>query len=115
MVPTDSPATPWLRRPVAWLFGLAFLARLLVLTRLAGTPYFVEQTGDMRFYDAWAQRILAGQFTDGHAFYGLPGYAWLLAGIHKIVGPDPVVRLFAVGILQALIEALIAVLIFRIA
>jgi tetratricopeptide (TPR) repeat protein len=115
MVPPVSPATPWFRRPAAWLFSLAFLARLLVLSRLAGTPYFVEQTGDMRFYDAWAQRILSGQFSDGHAFYGLPGYAYLLAAIYKVVGPDPVARLFAVGTLQALIEALIAVLIFRIA
>lgn len=65
----------------------------------------------MKFYNDWALRIAHGQWTDGHAFYGLPGYAYLLAAIYACVGFDP----FAVGLLQAFTEAGTAVLIWKIA
>ena len=38
----------------------------------------------MHFYDDWAQRIVNGQLTDHLAFYGLPGYAYLLAALYQI-------------------------------
>src|SRR3954452_22152128 len=83
MEPTPRPATAWYKRLEVWVFAVTLLLRLVVLSRYAETPYFSQQTGDMKFYDAWANRILEGQFTEGHAFYGLPGYAWVLAGIYK--------------------------------
>jgi hypothetical protein len=64
----------------------------------------------MHFYDDWAQRILNGQLTDHLAFYGLPGYAYLLAALYKIVGYGP----FIPALLQALLDAGTAVLIFEV-
>jgi tetratricopeptide (TPR) repeat protein len=115
MTLSQPPPAPWLRRPELWVFLIALALRLLVLSRFSETPYFVEQKGDMKFYAAWADRILAGHYTDGYAFYGLPGYAFLLAGIFKITGPEWPVRAYTVGILQAICEALTAVLIFKFA
>ncbi len=65
----------------------------------------------MKFYNDWALRIMRGEWTDGHAFYGLPGYAYCVAGIYAIAGYNP----FAVGLLQAGFESLTALLIFKIA
>src|SRR5436309_4148742 len=64
----------------------------------------------MHFYDDWAQRILNGQLTDHLAFYGLPGYAYLLAALYKIVGYGP----FIPALLQALLDAVTAVLIYKV-
>ena len=63
----------------------------------------------MYFYHSWALRILGGQWTDHQAFYGLPGYAFLLALIYLIVGVQP----FAVGLIQSVIGALTSVVIYR--
>jgi len=65
----------------------------------------------MHFYNEWALRITKGQFTDGKAFYGLPGYAWILAGIYTVAGFNP----FVVGFVQALLDATTSALIFAIA
>ena len=64
----------------------------------------------MHFYDEWAQRILAGQLTDHQAFYGLPGYAYLLAALYRLSGYNP----FVPGLLQALLDAGTAVLVYKI-
>jgi hypothetical protein len=64
----------------------------------------------MHFYNDWARQVLHRQFDHSHAFYGLPGYAYLLAGLYKIFGENP----FIPGLLQAALDAGTAVLIFRI-
>jgi hypothetical protein len=64
----------------------------------------------MHFYDDWAQRILSGNVTDHLAFYGLPGYAYLLAAVYKLAGYGP----FIPALLQALLDAGTATLIYRI-
>jgi tetratricopeptide (TPR) repeat protein len=63
----------------------------------------------MYFYHSWAIRILGGQWTDHQAFYGLPGYAFLLALTYLIVGIQP----FVVGLLQAAVEAFTDVIIYH--
>lgn len=90
---------------------VAFLVRLLVLSRFSREFYFLPNSGDMKFYNDWAQRIVNGQAVEAQAFYGLPGYAYLLAAVYWIAGFDP----FLVGVLQACSEGLIAVLIYQIA
>lgn len=66
----------------------------------------------MKFYSDWALRIAGGQWTDGHAFYGLPGYAYCLALLFKLSGGfDP----FFAGLIQAGLDAGIAVLLWKIA
>jgi len=95
-----------------WIFLLAFAVRLLVLIRFSGSLHFLPDGDDMKFYSDWALRIADGKWTDGQAFYGLPGYAYCLALIFTVAGGfDP----FIVGILQAILDAGIAVLIWKIA
>jgi hypothetical protein len=64
----------------------------------------------MHFYDDWAQKVVGGQLTDHHAFYGLPGYAYLLAGLYKLCGYGPYVP----ELLQALLDAGTALLLYKI-
>ena len=99
-----------------------FSVRLLVLSRLSGATYFTPNGGDMRFYSDWAIQILRGHWTDGKAFYGLPGYAFLLAGLNWIPSlyvSDPADYLYVFswvsGLFQAGSEALVAVIIYKIA
>ena len=89
---------------VLWL--AVFVVRLLLLARFAVSPDFIPNGDDMKFYDDWAQRILRGQWTDGQAFYGLPGYAYALA----LLGGSPL----TVGVLQCVFEAFTAVFLVRI-
>ena len=98
--------------PAFSIFLLAFAIRLLVLVRFSHSPHFIPDGDDMKFYSDWALRITHGQFTDHQAFYGLPGYAFCLAAIYKLSGGlDP----FAAGLLQALMDAGIATLLYKIA
>ncbi len=96
--------------PAAYLFAGVFLVRLFVLARFTASPLLLPLHGDMYFYNDWAQRILRGEWTDHLAFYGLPGYAYLLAILYKLFGYSP----FVPGFLQALLEGGTAVLIYKI-
>ena len=69
----------------------------------------------MKFYNDWALRIAHGQLTDGQAFYGLPGYAFLLAGLYKLIGFHALDVPFAIGVLQAVAEGLTSVFLWKIA
>ena len=102
--------SPFYLRPAHYVFGGVLLIRVVVLARLTASPYLSPTRGDMHFYDDWAQRILNGQLTDHLAFYGLPGYAYLLAALYKIVGYGP----FIPALLQALLDAGTAVLIYKV-
>jgi len=91
------------------LFAAVLLLRLFTLARLSGSPFLLPLRGDMYFYNDWAQRILHGEWSDHLAFYGLPGYAYLLAFLYKIFGYSP----FIPGFLQALLDSGTALLIYR--
>jgi hypothetical protein len=93
------------------VFGLTFAWRLIALERILHSPYAAPATGDMKFYVDWAGRIAAGQWTDFHAFYGEPLYAYLLAAVF-VVASHPLVWM---GVLQAIADAVTAVLILKIA
>lgn len=95
----------------AGIFLIAFAARIFALAGLVEAPYFLPADGDTAFYHQWALRILGGQWSDGRAFYGLPGYAWLLAGIYRVAGVQP----FVVGAVQALIDSATCLVVFRLA
>lgn len=97
-------------QPVHYVFAAVLLVRLFVLGRLAGSAFLLPTRGDMHFYDDWAQKVVGGQFTDHHAFYGLPGYAYLLAGLYKLCGYGPYVP----ELLQALLDAGTALLLYKI-
>ena len=94
-----------------YVFLGVFLLRLLVLFRLTDSPFLLPAQGDMHFYNDWAQRILRGEWTDYRAFYGLPLYAYVLAGLYAIFGLNP----FVPGMVQACLDGGTAVLLFLIA
>ncbi|MDQ2999618.1 MAG: hypothetical protein M3R61_21500, partial [Chloroflexota bacterium] len=93
------------------MFIFALGLRFVVLSRFAASPHFLPDSDDMRFYNDWALRIVGGQFTDYQAFYGLPGYAFCLAGIYTVGGFNP----YLVGLIQIFCDALTAVVVFKIA
>jgi Tfp pilus assembly protein PilF len=92
------------------VFVAVFVVRLWALVGLTHSSLLLPTRGDMHFYSDWARDILHGQFTQPLAFYGLPGYAWLLAFFYKLFGENP----FLPGVLQAAIDAGVALLIYRI-
>ena len=92
-----------------YLFAGVFALRLVVLVRLTNSLFLVPSTGDMQFYNLWALRILRGNWTEHSAFYGLPLYAYLLAGLYKIFGFTP----FIPGFLQAALEAGTATILYK--
>jgi hypothetical protein len=92
------------------LFAGLFLLSIRTLVRLANSPLLLPLRGDMQFYNDWAQRIVRGEIGGPFAFYGLPGYAYLLAFLYKIFGYN----LFVPGLLQAGLDAGIALLIYQI-
>ncbi|CAN5593667.1 tetratricopeptide repeat protein [soil metagenome] len=109
----DNPATSLSRQafsPGLYLFLGVFALRLWSLAKLTGSPFLLPSSGDMLFYNDWALRILRGVWTEHTAFYGLPLYAYLLAGIYKICGYSP----FIPGLLQAACEGVTALLVYKI-
>ncbi len=93
------------------MFAGVLALRLFSLARLSQSQFLLPTAGDMQFYNDWALRILRGHWTEHTAFYGLPLYAYLLAGIYKICGYSP----FLPGLLQAVLEAGTAVLLYKLA
>jgi tetratricopeptide (TPR) repeat protein len=94
-----------------YVFAFVFLLRLIVLARLSASAFLLPNSGDMQFYNDWARRILGGQWTDHHAFYGLPLYPYLLALLYKLFGYSP----FLPGFLQAILDGGTAVLLYKLA
>src|SRR5438270_12759701 len=92
------------------IFAGVFALRLSTLLGLTHSALLLPSRGDMHFYNDWARDILHGQFTQPLAFYGLPGYAYLLAFLYKLFGENP----FVPGLLQAALDAGTAVLIYTI-
>ena len=94
-----------------YVFAAVVLLRVIVLARMTNSPFLLPAHGDMHFYNDWALRILRGEWTDRLAFYGLPLYPYLLAGIYKIFGYSP----FMPGLLQAGLDGGTAVIICQLA
>jgi len=92
------------------VFATTLLLRIFVLSRLSASPFLLPSGGDMHFYNDWAQRILHGGSSNHFAFYGLPGYAYLLAFLYKVFGYNP----FVPGLFQALLDSATALLIYHI-
>jgi tetratricopeptide (TPR) repeat protein len=113
-MPTALKSDPQARRfslgPAHGIFVFVLAIRLVALLRLTHSALLIPSRGDMHFYNDWAKQILHGQLTEHGAFYGLPGYAYLLAGLYRLLGENP----FVPGFIQAAIDAGAAVLIYRI-
>ncbi|NIT35500.1 MAG: tetratricopeptide repeat protein [candidate division Zixibacteria bacterium] len=57
----------------------AVAVRLAFLAAAAGHPYYVTPVMDMDYHDAWARRIVAGDFWGSEPFFRAPLYPYFLA------------------------------------
>src|SRR5260370_17926243 len=96
------------------IFLGVFLLRLGAVLRLTHSSLLLPSRGDMHFYNDWAKDILHGQFSQHLAFYGLPGYAYLLAFLYKVFAENPLVPAFLHAGLQAGLRVLIYPIFFRV-
>ena len=94
--------------------------QFLVLNFIADSRHFLPDGDDMKFYDDWALKLL-GKLewkpgepnAPGTAYYGLPGYAYALAGIYQVTGGyDHTFSPYLVAQLQAVLHAFTAMWIF---
>ncbi len=87
----------------AWLaiiLGFSLLIRLLYLFQVHNDIFMRFLIIDAKFYDAWAKKILLGDWLGHNAFYQDPYYAYFLAFFYKIFGPDPT----KIRVLQAIFD-----------
>jgi Flp pilus assembly protein TadD/4-amino-4-deoxy-L-arabinose transferase-like glycosyltransferase len=85
---------------------VALIVRLIYLQQLEGSPLLGVLMGDSRVYDAWAQRIAAGEWLGSDVFYQTPLYPYTLGVIFGVAGHDPGV----VRIVQACLGAVACLL-----
>jgi tetratricopeptide (TPR) repeat protein len=90
----------------AVVFAVALTARLVHLWALRDTPAIDVLMSDARAYDAWAQRLAAGDWVGSDVFYQAPLYPYLLGVVYAVLGRD----LLIVRVIQALVGALAAAL-----
>lgn len=103
-----------------WIFLISFALQIAVVEQSAGSWHFAPSANDTGFYVDWA-RHLRGETpwkhnevnAPGTAFYGMPGYAYLLAGVFSATGGyhqerSPVI----VALLQAIAQAGTATVLF---
>ena len=108
---TEKGSRPFYRSPQLWIFLVALAVRLFSLGALSSSPGFFPGGGDTEFYHNWAVTVSKGELSDGQAFYGLPGYAYLVGFLYWLGGHNPYIPAF----LQCMADAGLAVLIFNLA
>ncbi len=85
--PPERGATWWWG--LAGVVALAALVRLGYVAELRATPWFTQLVVDPEYYDAWAQRIAAGDWLgSGGAFYMDPLYPYVLGALYAVAGRD---------------------------
>ena len=82
---------------LALIAVVALGARALVLWQLHGSVLLSTLILDGRSYDAWAQRIAAGDWIGSEVFYQSPLYSYFLAGVYTLGGRN----LMLVRVIQA--------------
>jgi len=94
---------------VALILLAAIAFRIVYLLQYKGSvPYFSVPIVDSQVYDAWAQRLVAGEGYGPKPFYMAPFYPYLLALLYKIAGH----KLLFVYLLQAVVGALSLFLVY---
>lgn len=79
------------RRDLAWAFGLTLLAWLHRLAFLRSNrdwswPYTIFYEGDAETFFNYARALAGGQLYDNGIPFHPPGFAWVLAAVHALVG-----------------------------
>ncbi len=91
--------TPAFSRDAILIFAVAIGVRLLHIWQIRRAPFFDTLMGDARGYDAWGQRVAAGEWVGTEVFYQAPLYPYFLGTIYAIAGHS----LLVVRIVQAII------------
>jgi tetratricopeptide (TPR) repeat protein len=91
----------------AIVFAVALTLRLIHIWQIHNSPFFTVLMGDARTYDAWAQRIAAGDWIGRDVFYQAPLYPYFLGVMYWIAGRS----LMLVRIAQAVIGSCSCVLV----
>lgn len=105
---------PGKRRDLWWALGLTLLAWVHRLAFLRSNrdwswPYTIFYEGDSETFYNYARALLTGQLYDNGIPFHPPGFAWVLAFVHTLVGAGPEatrVPYFAVKVVTALIGSL---------
>jgi Tfp pilus assembly protein PilF len=87
---------------------LAFVIRLIYLFQIESIPLFYHLPGDPRTYDAWAQRIAAGDGLGQGVFYQTPLYPCFLALLQVVLGHN----LWSIRVAQIFLGAFTCGLVF---
>ena len=90
----------------AVIFVVAVTVRLAHVWAIRDTPLFDVLMGDARGYDAWAERLAAGDWVGADVFYQAPLYPYFLGLVYAVAGHD----LLAARVVQAAIGGASAVL-----
>ncbi len=101
-----------LPRVLVGVGALALAARLLFFLQLGDTPFGRTAFLDASYYDAWAQRIAAGDWLGGEEpFFVEPGYLYLLAALRRLGADLTLIRLVQafIGAGTAILTALLTV------
>jgi thioredoxin-like negative regulator of GroEL/4-amino-4-deoxy-L-arabinose transferase-like glycosyltransferase len=106
-VPVSRSAPPPSVRNVLLLVATCFAVRIAFLASASGDPVFDLPMLDAEYAVDWARQILAqGPWVspEGSAYFRTPLYAWLLAALFALPGPD----LLLARIFQAALGAVAA-------
>ena len=90
------------------MFGVALVLRLVHLVSIRSSPFFNHLYIDPGFYDEWGLRIAAGQLLSERPFFLDPLYPYFIGAVYALFGHS----YFALGLIQALLGALVPVLLF---
>ncbi|MEP7012363.1 MAG: glycosyltransferase family 39 protein [Acidobacteriota bacterium] len=99
---------------LAWAHRLAFLAS----NRDRDWPFTIFYEGDSETFYRYARSLLGGELYDGGIPFHPPGFAWLLAGLHMILGAgaaDSKVPYFALKAILALVGSVSIGLLYAVA
>jgi Tfp pilus assembly protein PilF len=88
--------------------SLALVLRLVHLVVMQYSPFGDVLLGDAERYDAWAQRIAAGDVLGTAVFYQAPLYPYLLGAVYAVLGHHVMV----IRVLQAVFGSLACGLVF---
>ena len=90
------------------MFVVALAVRGLHLWQISRAPFFDLRLGDAAAYDAWARRIVAGEWLGHDVFYQAPLYPYVLALIYAVAGSATLTTRLVHAVLSAGSCALLA-------
>lgn len=84
---------------LALAVALAVSIRLAYVLSLRATPWFANLSVDPEYYERWAAEIAGGRWLGTGVFYMDPLYPYVLAVLHRTLGPSLLLpRLLNVGL-----------------